>query len=287
MVKPTYICLNGEFRQAAQPSLLTANRAFRFGDSIIEQIHACSTEAQLLEYHYSRMIRGLDLLGMIVPERLNYAGLARFITQLLNRNKMFGGACIRLTLFRNQGESMPPGGADASFLLESEALLSDRYALNEKGYVIDICPDYRRQTGVLSAIKTSNSLPDVMTAMFCRQNSLDDAVMMNEAGRITGSYRSNIFLVSGSSVFTPGTEQGAFPGIIREVILKLASRSGLRINEQSSLTPAVLDDADEVFFTNAVEGIRWAGAYKQRRYYKKTALMLIRKLNEMVFDGQD
>jgi branched-chain amino acid aminotransferase len=71
------------------------------------------------------------------------------------------------------------------------------------------------------------------------------------------------------------------------VIIKLATDSGLQVNDHSSITPAVLDAADEVFFTNAVEGIRWAGAYRQRRFYKSTAQMLIRKLNEKVFKGRE
>jgi branched-chain amino acid aminotransferase len=74
---------------------------------------------------------------------------------------------------------------------------------------------------------------------------------------------------------------------MREVIIKLAIDAGLQVNDQSSLTPAVLDDADEVFFTNAVEGIRWTGAYRQRRFYKNTAQMLIRKLNDKVFGGRE
>ncbi len=74
---------------------------------------------------------------------------------------------------------------------------------------------------------------------------------------------------------------------MREVIIRLAMDAGLQVNDHSSLTPAVLDDADEVFFTNAVEGIRWTGAYRQRRFYKNTAQMLIRKLNEMVFGSRE
>ena len=70
---------------------------------------------------------------------------------------------------------------------------------------------------------------------------------------------------------------------MREVIIKLSVDSGIRINDQGSLTPAVLEDADEVFLTNAVEGIRWVGAYRKRRYYKKTAQLLVRILNEQAF----
>jgi branched-chain amino acid aminotransferase len=74
---------------------------------------------------------------------------------------------------------------------------------------------------------------------------------------------------------------------MRELIIKLARDAGMQVNDHSSLTPAVLDVADEVFFTNAIEGIRWAGAYRQRRFYKNTSQMLTRRLNEMVFAGRE
>ncbi len=63
MVKAKYLCLNGEFRPAADPVLLSGNRAFRFGDALFENIHAWSTEAQLLEKHYNRLITSMDITG--------------------------------------------------------------------------------------------------------------------------------------------------------------------------------------------------------------------------------
>ena len=287
MIKAKYLCLNGEFRPAADPVLHSGNRAFRYGDALFENIHAWSTEAQLLEKHFNRLITSMDLLGMAVPARLTVPSLSRIITQLLNRNKIFGGAGIRLTVFRESGESLLPEGQMASFILESEALESGRYILNEKGYVIDVCQEYRRATGTLSGIKTSGYLPNVMTALFCEQQGLDDAIMLNESGRITGSTKSNIFLVKESSLFTPVLGQGCVPGVMRNMIIRLATDAGLKVNDHSSLTPAVLDDADEIFFTNAVEGIRWTSAYRQRRFYKNTAQMLIRKLNDKVFGSSE
>ena len=287
MARAKYLCLNGEFRPAADPVLVAGNRAFRFGDALFENIHAWSTEAQLLEKHYNRLITSMTVLGMAIPSRLTVPSLSRFITQLLNRNKIFGGAGIRLTVYRETGESLLPGDQTTSFILESEALQTGRYQLNEKGYVIDVCQEFRRAAGILSGIKTTGYLSNVMTALFCEQNGLDDAIMINESGRITGSTGSNIFLVKASSLFTPVLGQGCIPGIMREVIIKLATDAGLQVNDHSSLTPAVLDDADEVFFTNAIEGIRWTGAYRQRRFYKNTAQMLIRKLNDKIFGGRE
>jgi branched-subunit amino acid aminotransferase/4-amino-4-deoxychorismate lyase len=286
MVKAKYLCLNGDFRQVADPILFAGNRAFRFGDALFENIHAWSTEAQLLEIHYNRLVASMDMLGMAVPSHLAVPSLSRFITQLLNRNKLFGGAVIRLTVFRETGVNLLPGDHMTSFVLESEALESGKYQLNEKGYFIDVCQEYRRASGILAGIKSTGYLSNVMAALFCEQHGLDDAIMLNESGRMTGSTRSNIFLVKESSLFTPVLGQGCIPGVMREVIIKLGIESGLQVNDHSSLTPAVLDDADEVFFTNAAEGIRWTGAYRQRRYYKNTAQMLIRKLNEKIFGGR-
>jgi len=286
MVKAKYLCLNGDFRPSADPVLPAGNRAFRFGDALFENIHAWSTEAQLLENHYKRLSNSMAVLGMAVPVQLTPASLSHLITQLLNRNKIFGGARIRLTVFRDTGESLLPVDDKVSFIIESESLETGKYLLNEKGFVIDVCHEYRRPAGSLSGIKATGYLPNVMTSLFCEQHGLDDAVMLNESGRITGSTRSNIFLVRESSLFTPVLGHGCIPGVMREVIIKLAIDSGLQVNDHSSLTPAVLDNAEEVFFTNAIDGIRWTGAYRQRRFYKKTAQLLVRKLNEMVFGGQ-
>jgi branched-chain amino acid aminotransferase len=283
MIKAKYLCFNGEFRLATDPLLPAGNRAFRFGDALVENIHAWSTEPQLLENHYNRMVAGMAVLGMAIPGRLSIPSLSRYITQLLNRNKIFGGAGIRLTAFRETGESLLPVGQDVSFVIESVALEADRYVLNERGFVIDVCMEYRRSGGILAGLKTTGSLPDIMASLFCKQHTLDDAIMLNEAGRITGSTGSNVFLARGSSLFTPVLGQGCVPGVMREVIIKLARDAGLHVNDHSSLTPAVLNDADEVFFTNAVQGIRWAGAYRHRRFYKKIAQMLTRKLNDKVF----
>jgi branched-subunit amino acid aminotransferase/4-amino-4-deoxychorismate lyase len=283
MANPKYLCLNGEFRLAADPVLHAGSRAFRLGDALFENIHAWSTEAQLLEKHFNRLITSMDLVGMAVPAYLSVPSLARFITQLLNRNKIFGGAFIRLTVFRTTGSSLLPGDQLTSFILESEALETGKYRLNEKGYVIDVCREYTRAAGILSGLKTTGYLPNVMTALFCDRHGLDEAIMLNESGRITGSSRSNIFLVRESSLFTPVLGYGCIPGVMREMVITLAIDAGMQVNDHSSLTPAVLEDADEVFFTNAVDGIRWTGAYRQRRFYKNTAQLLIRKLNEKVF----
>jgi branched-chain amino acid aminotransferase len=286
MTDPKYICFNGEFRRAAESFLLTRNRAFLYGDALFENIHVFATEAQFLEYHFNRMINGTKLLFMEIPPWLTMGYLAQLITQMLNRNRIFGGGCIRLTLYRDGGRMLTPEGNQTSFVMESLPLSHDYYVLNEKGLVADVCMDYHIPSGPLAGIKTTASLLYILAAIYCARNHLDDAVLLNDAGHVAASVRSNIFLVKDSSLFTPGLKEGCIPGVMREVILKFSSDAGIRINDQISLTPAALEDADEIFFTNAIEGIRWVGALRHRRYFKKTALLLTRILNEQAFSRE-
>jgi branched-chain amino acid aminotransferase len=284
MPKVAYICFNGEFKRSTEPSLFTNNRAFRFGDAVFENIHAYATEPQFLNYHLERLLDGMRILLMEIPAFFTAENFQNLITQLLNRNRIFGGALIRLTVFRDGGESYAPVDNRVSFILESQKLERNFYELNEKGLVIDLCTDLSKPAIPLSSVKNSSALLFVLASLYNRKRNLDDSILLNEDGRIAESVNSNVFLVSGSSIFTPGLNQWCLPGVMRRVIITIGFESGYKVNDQCSLTPAALDDADEIFLTNVTEGIRWVGAYRQRRYYKKTAQFLIRKLNEVAFN---
>jgi branched-chain amino acid aminotransferase len=278
-----YICLNGEYLRAIEPCLFPNNRAFRYADSFFENIHVFATEPQFLNYHIERLVDNMRLLSMEVPAFFTEHNFRQLIVRLLNKNRIFRGACIRLTVYRNPNEKYIPGDDKISFILESQTLEHDKYELNEKGFCVDICNGFTKTTGPLANVRNANSLLYLLAGISGRNSNLDAAILLNETGRLVETISANIFLVSGNSIFTPGINQGCIPGVMRKVIIGLAGDAGFNINDQSSLTPAALDDAEEVFFTNAIDGIRWVGAYRQRRYFKKTAKMLTGRLNELAF----
>jgi len=285
MAVHAYICLNGEYLKAAEPCLFPHNRAFRYADSISENIHAFATEPQFLNYHIERLIDNMRLLLMEVPAYFSEENMRQLILRLLNKNRMFGGACIRLTVYRNSDQDYLPADNKVVFMLESFKLEHDRYELNEKGLCVDICIEYPKTTGPLANVRNANALLYLMAGISGKNSNLDAAILLNENGRLVETADSNIFLVSGNSIFTPGTNQGCIPGIMRKVITGLAVDAGFGVNDQCSLTPAVLEDTEEMFLTNAMNGIRWVGAYRQRRYYNKTAKLLTSRLNELAFNS--
>ena len=62
-------------------------------------------------------------------------------------------------------------------------------------------------------------------------------------------------------------------------IIEIAQANRIAVYE-ISIMQNVLLGADELFLTNAVNGIRWVVAYKQKRYFNNTSKKLVDKLNE-------
>ena len=277
------MCRNGEFLKAADPCLFHCNRAFRHGEMLAENIHVYATGAQFLDLHLKRLAGNMQFLGIPIPAYLNVSNLGELITRLLNRNRIFGGAAIRLTLFRDEACEVNSTGTKVSFLIESEELESQQYALNARGYSMDICEIYEKTSGLFSHIRQADPLLYIMADAYRQQHFLDVVLLLNQYKRLVESTHANVFLVSGNTLFTPGTDQGCIPGIMRQVVITLATQNGLVVNDQSRLTPVSLEEAEEVFLTSAVTGIQWVGAYRQKRYYNRVAKMLTAKLNEQVF----
>ena len=88
-------------------------------------------------------------------------------------------------------------------------------------------------------------------------------------------------MVHGSTLSTPALKDGPVAGIMRKQILKIADSVGFKINHESSITEEQLLNADEIFMTNSISGIKWVLSFKEKRYYNNIARKLIDKLNSV------
>lgn len=278
-----YICLNGAYIKSGKPVLESNNRSFLYGDGLFETIHANGTEPQFIELHLNRMIDGMKQLKMIIPGFFSSTYFTRHIKGVLTRNKQFRGARVRITVFRNTGGFYTPETNEVSFVIESSQLEQDLYTLNQQGYKINIFPDLAKPVNLQCSLKTTSALLFVLAGIYRSENLLDDCLILNQSGKICEALSSNIFLVKGNKYYTPSLKEGCLPGIMRQIISEIIRNEGLYINDDCSLTVEDLLSADEIFLTNAVCGIRWVVAFRQKRYYSKSSKSLIKLLNEKAF----
>lgn len=74
----------------------------------------------------------------------------------------------------------------------------------------------------------------------------DDAIMLDQEGRITEATAANLFLLQQDQVVTPKLTPNIFPGITRETILDIAKFSGIKVIERD-IRPDELGDFDGAF----------------------------------------
>lgn len=281
-----HIILNGEIISGSQPVIFHNNRAFCYGDGLFETMHAFGTEILFAESHFSRLNKGMTALKMEIPGSISKEKICREITRLLNRDKLFGSVCVRLTIFRDSDGYYTPKQNTIGYLIECKPLENDYYQLNQKGLSIDIYYDFQKTPGILSQFKTCNSAVYILAGISAKERGLDDCLVLNNRGAIIESSNSNIFLVRKDIIYTPSLEQGCIDGTMRLQVISLAKSSAIRVEEITITNENVLLDADEIFLTNVISGIRWVMAFRQRRYFNKVAKLLCEKLNAEAFIGK-
>ena len=265
-----------------EPSLMHNNRAFCYGDALFETMHANGTKLQFFKDHYSRLAKGMEMLQMEKRNLPDAVMLESLLRKLLNRNHLYKGVRIRLSVFRNTGGYYTPVNNSVSWLAETTPLPADKYQLNEKGYKTGLFKEFSKKADNLANLKTSNSMLYVLAGLHRNRHGWNDCFILNTEGRIAETISSNIFILKEGILYTPSLDEGCVAGIMRKQIIRIAETEGLEcresiINEDDLLT------ADECFLTNAISGIRWVLAYREKRYFSKTSRMLVSNLNNEQF----
>lgn len=253
------VLLNNEFLPYG--SLLEpGNRGFRYGDGLFETIKVSAGKILLEEFHFDRLFMGLGLMRMNGPSTLpqDRPALASALLDLCSRNNCPGLARVRLAVFRNSR-----GGAD--YLAEASPLPEEAVQWNEEGWTIDIFPYARKSADAFANLKTANHLPYVMAELFAREKGLDDALVLNGDNHICDSSKANIFLIKGDDILTPALHQGCVSGVMRRFLINELKEMGYSVKQQE-VSEEDLRQAEEVFLTNAIRGIRWVRSFRDVSY---------------------
>ncbi len=276
-----YINYNGKLIEKNENIFGIENRAFKYADGLFESMHATANKVQLFEQHIKRLAQGMETLSMEIPQKFTTHKylLHKEINTLTNKNLQFKGSRIRLNVFRNQGGLYTPASNEVSYTIESQSLPTAHYNLNSKGLLIDVYDKQLKPRNSFNHLKSVNSLFFVMAGVFKQQNGLDECLIMNTGGNVVESISSNVFLVKNKKIYTPPLSEGCLPGIMRKNIIELTKSLNIKIECNLPLTIADLEQADEVFLSNAVRGIQWVVGFRHRRYYNTMSKKIVKALN--------
>ncbi len=279
-MQETYILHNDEFIAAGQPVLTSQNRGFRYGDGLFESMRMINGKLKFPAQHADRLQGGMKALKIEGGNLLDEYFLKQKTAELCRKNKLKDNARFRLSVYRAGDGLYTPEGNKSGYILEASALAEPTYELNKKGLIVDVYDEMAKPIDKLSNFKTSNSLLYVMAGLYKKQHQLDEAFILNQNGFLCESLSSNVFVVYDKQIYTPALSEGCIAGVMRGVVMNIAKNNDIPLIE-AQINPEVLKEAEEVFITNAVGGVRWVMGYGRKRYFNEVTKMLSTKLNQL------
>jgi branched-chain amino acid aminotransferase len=274
-----FINFNGEIVPAETKLFTAANRAFRYGDGLFESMRMIKGELKFVDLHADRLQRGMKALRIDGYSQTDAWFLKEKAAELARRNKAKHGR-LRLTVYRDAEGLYTPTQNKMGWCLEFRPSDEPRYFLNEKGLIMDIFTELPKPTNYLSNIKTCNSLTYVMASIYKTQNKLDDVFLLNQKGSLCEASSSNVFVLYNNELYTPALSEGCVEGVMRQVVIGLAKHLNIPITE-AQINPGILNEASEVFLTNAGRGIQSVMGFGVKRYFNEMTKLMTEELNKL------
>lgn len=239
---------DGDFIEA-DVAVSAEDRGWLIGDAVFETVLVESGAPAFLDRHLERMRRGCAVFG--IDRRLDADELRGAIAMTAEKNALAASrAACRLTLSRSGGPRglAPHRGAQARLVISVSGAPPPLEMLR----VILSSP--RRWTGAsTNGFKCAGSYAEnILARAEAASRGADEAIMLNETGRVACASAANLFVVSDDLVLTPSLADGAMPGVVRAVVMEEARALGVECGE-SPITPADLS-LGTLLLTNSVAG---------------------------------
>ncbi|MDB5367520.1 MAG: ilvE [Rhodospirillales bacterium] len=252
------VWIDGAIIEASRARIDPRDRGFALGDGLYETIRVRNGAPTRVAAHVVRLVRGCALLDFSPP--LDPHDFEDTMRRFLQATDTAGDAALRLTLTRGPGPRglAPPEAPKPTLVMTVAAWTRPAPVAAITAHVAR-----RDETSPLCTIKHTNCLEAILARREAASYGADEAVLLNQQGRVAEATVANLFAVIDGTLTTPPLNEGCLPGVARDEILQ---RTGAA---QRAITQADLARADEIFFSSAL-GVRSAVAMDGRRLPSRT-----------------
>ena len=254
------ICYNGVYCSEEEPVLLASNKSYRYGDGFFETIKVINGKIFLASYHKQRIENSISLLGYTFPIGISTEAIFSQIVELCKLNDCLSLARVRLSFSNGEG-GLSENELAFHYLIEAWPLNPALEAFSEAGLVVGFFPLMKKNCDEFSNLKSASALLFSQAARFSKEKKWDDCVVLNIQENICESSIANLFWVKDSQIYTPALTEGCVAGVMRAYLI-----DSVKEVIETTCTQTQLLQADEVFFTNAIRGIRWVKSIETVTY---------------------
>jgi len=216
-------------------------------------------EAFAYERHWRRLEKDAARIRLPFPFDPDVA--RHHLVELLAANQVTEGTA-RIYLIYNRvgfwqsGETMP----------EVDLILCTAGLPPYSGEVrLGVAEHGRHADSPLAGVKTTSWLNNVWHLAEAQKAGWTEVILLNERNEVAECTSANIFCVKNETVFTPPLSSGCLEGVTRSVLLEIAPRAGVPVNEKT-LTMPDFYAADEVFITSTNRSVLGVNEISGHRY---------------------
>ena len=221
----------------------SSNRAFNYGDGFFETIKIINTKPFNFPAHYARFSSACEVLSLKNEETVS--SLLLVINDLIIQNTLINGS-IKIHISRGEGGRYQPKSQKCEMMINTCSGLGFK-----QNIPISLCvfSGEVKTMGRLSNIKSVNAAISVLGAIYAKELGFDNAILRNTNGDYIEATNSSLFIIKDNIIYTPPLSDGCIDGTMRAWVL-----SNEKVIEKS-LSLVDIKQSDEVFVTNALNGI--------------------------------
>lgn len=225
------------------------NRGFQYGDGLFETMVVEGSEILLWDYHFARLQRGLDQLGIELEQ-------SHLVAELKTQLEAFPFGVLKLIVTR--GHALrgynPTRAGNTELFWQTNPLPQYPTEWFTHGVDVRVCDLTLARQPALAGIKHLNRLEQVLARGEWENPHIAEGLLFDQEGYLIEGTCSNIVVVKGQSMFTPKLSHCGVQGVMRDYLIQQVPHYDLTLREVP-MKMEQLKAADEVFLCNSVFGI--------------------------------
>lgn len=250
--------INGQWARIDEHGLTVTVQGLHYGTGVFDGIRGYWSEPDqsmhvlCLREHLTRFLMSCRLLRLDTGHSLD--DLERVAISLIERNGHDGDIYLRPLAFTTRLQPGVPFGVRLSGVTTTFAMYAVPMPSSHDNDLTGArcgVSSWRRvpDESVPARGKITGSYVNVALALDEAQAAgYDDAILLNTRGFVAEATTSNVFLVRGAELVTPGPGSDILEGITRSCVMRMATDMGL-IAVERDVHRSELLTADEVFLT--------------------------------------
>ena len=226
------------------------DRALHYGDGIFETIAIEDSKALCFDEHLNRLEKGCKKIKIPIQDK------AIIKNEVLSLVENTDRAVVKIIISRGQGGRgyKVPDNIESTRIISLFPWPDYSVEFSTSGIKTKLCNYRYVNNPVLAGIKHLNRLEQILARAEWNDKKITEGIVMNSDNYIIEGTMSNIFCITDQTLVTPDLSLCGIEGIIREKIINLADKLGLKI-EIKKITLDFLLNAKEIFMCNSLIGI--------------------------------